>query len=610
MIRIEGVSHRLSTPNGMLTALKDVNLTIERGEAVALMGANGSGKSTLCRCVNGLLVPEAGSVTVDGANTREAASAGRVKRLAGMVFQDPSRQLVTWSVEEEIAFGLENLRLPPSEITSVVRRSLKEWDLEGLKGRHPLRLSSGQMARVAIAAVLAMRPAYLVVDEPTSLLDSEGRAALLRAISEIRERGDVGLLWVTQFPQEVGPFDRLVVMREGHVVADGRPEVVLGDAGRSLSCGLASPAATTLASALRRRGIGVSEGIFLVEKLLEELESLGVNRSPQLEAGNDPGEEKEGRPGLRPPALKMSGVWCGYPGGDAVLKNVSAEVPVGEGLGIVGRSGSGKSTFLFAASGALGPARGSVVRGRGEVEPGGVTRRTGTTGGTHSREAARGRGPATEGVGPGIGLAVQLPEEGFCAPTVTEEIAVGLRGRGLDGRGLREKVERSLEMVGLDCGDIGMRSPLSLSEGEKKKVALASAIAAEGALLLLDEPTQGLDGLSAGLVLRAVRAHLDHGGTAVVVSHDWDFLLCVADRMIALRDGGVTESAPRRGVLLSEEPSELLPGGQLAAIARWAGCWPERRFLDTLEDAAERLSEQVAAALNPRLPSATLLKSR
>jgi energy-coupling factor transporter ATP-binding protein EcfA2 len=211
---------------------------------------------------------------------------------------------------------------------------------------------------------------------------------------------------------------------------------------------------------------------------------------------------------------------------------------------------------------------------------------------------------------PGIGLAVQLPEEGFCAPTVTEEIAVGMRGRGLDARALREKVERSLEMVGLDCKDIGMRSPLSLSEGEKKKVAIASAIASEGALLLLDEPTQGLDGLSAGLVLKAVRSELDRGATAVVVSHDWDFLLCVADRMIALRDGGVAESASRRGVLLGEGPSELLPGGQLAAMARWAGCWPERSYLDTLEDAAERLSERIAAALGLRLSSVAWLRSR
>jgi energy-coupling factor transport system ATP-binding protein len=556
MIRIEGVSHRLPTPSGVLTALEDINLTIDKGEAVALMGANGSGKSTLCRCLNGLIVPERGAVSVDGLDSRDSASAGKIRRLAGMVFQNPVQQLVTWSVEEEVAFGLENIKMPSLEIDSVVGRTLGDWGLGGLRSRHPLRLSGGQMTRVALAAVMAMDPSYLVVDEPTSLLDAEGRANLLRVISQIRARGDVGILWVTQFPEEVAMFDRLVVMSHGRVVADDRPGDILGDPVKLASWGLEAPPAVLLASALRRRGISISEGTFLMEPLLRELESFGVSPPMSGEVSQAPRERQRS-------ALSMSGVWCGYPGGPEVLRDISAEVGEGEGLGLVGRSGSGKSTFIFAAAGALRSSVGAIVR---------------ASGGTNGARAA-------------VGLAVQLPEEGFCAPTVVDEVALALRGQGLSSRQLRLRVEESLQMVGLDSATIGARSPLSISEGEKKKVALASALAPRPGLLLLDEPIQGLDGPSATKVLGAVREHLEADGAAIVASHNGDFLLCATDRLLALEGGAAVESCDWERLLRGGGRSAHVPSGQLVAVAGWLGQKPLPAFLRSPEAAVEYLTE-------------------
>jgi energy-coupling factor transport system ATP-binding protein len=563
MIRIEGVSHHLSTPAGILTALDNINLTIDRGEAVALMGANGSGKSTLCRCLNGLIVPEKGSVRVDGLETRDGASAGKIRRSVGMVFQNPSQQLVTWSVEEEVAFGLENLTVPSAKIDSVVERILGDWGLRGVRGRHPIRLSGGQMARVALAAVMAMDPSYLVVDEPTSLLDTQGRATLLRLISQIRARGDVGLLWVTQFPEEVALFDRLIVMSHGRVVADDCPDDILDDHDKLSTWGLEAPAAVLLASALRRRGIVISEGTFTMEPLLRELESLGLSSPLSCESGQT-------KPERRGHTLSMSGVWCGYPGGPDVLKDVSVEVGEGEGLGLVGRSGSGKSTFLFAAAGALRPRVGTIVR----TPEGG------------------------NAVGAGLGLAVQLPEEGFCAPTVIDEVALALQGRGLPSDQIRLKLKKSLEMVGLDYTTIGMRSPLSLSEGEKKKVALASALAPAPGLLLLDEPIQGLDGPSAAKVLMAVREHMEAGGTAIIASHNADFLLCATEGLLALDGGAVVESGDWAQWLQDSGRSALLPWGQMVAASLWIGQRPPPASLRSVETGVEHLSEHLSVALS------------
>ncbi len=577
MIVLDGVSHSIAGPTGSHRALDEVCLRLERGEAVALMGANGSGKSTLCRCLNGLLLPRKGSVTVDGLSTAHPGSLHEIRRLVGVVFQDPQGQLLTWSVEEEIAFGLENLGLPSEAIESAVETGLKRWNLEGFRASHPLSLSGGQMAALALASVMAMNPGYLVVDEPTSFLDRAGRRRLRAELMRIRRSGDVGVLWVTQFPEEAAAFDRLVIMQNGRVVGDGKSDELLCRVDDLRSWGLEPTPATLLSRHLRKSGVTLDREHVVMERLLDELDacSHGLTGSPR--AGASPsspastdGEREDSSPGLDYGILQPGGAgshasspYCGlervgfsYPSGPELLRDVTFELSPGSGLGLVGPSGSGKSTLLFLLSGVFEPTSGTVHRPRG-LPAGGQ-----------------------------VGLASQLPEEGFCSSTVLGEVGLGLDSLKISSAEIERRVERSLYAVGLDISKVGERSPLSLSEGEKRKVSVASAIAREGAILVLDEPTLALDGPSASRIGDAIRGHLERGGAAVIASHCGDILFRTTGALILL-EGGRTEGPLAWSEALGS-PGGLgrLPEGQLPQLAfRW-GKVPPRGFLSSLDGTA------------------------
>lgn len=213
---------RFRHPGAADETLRGLSFSIPPGGLVALMGANGSGKSTLARCLNGLLVPHAGTVRVDGSAASDAASAAAAGGLVGLVFQDPASQVTSPTVEREIAFGLQSAGLATDEIHARVERTLREHGLEGLRGRSPSELSGGELQRVAVAAVMALAPRYLVLDEATSLLSAESRRAILRRMHEERARG-LGILLITQFPAEALEAERLLVLDRGAVALQGPP---------------------------------------------------------------------------------------------------------------------------------------------------------------------------------------------------------------------------------------------------------------------------------------------------------------------------------------------------------------------------------------------------
>ena len=252
-------------------ALKGVDLTIEAGESVAVVGPSGSGKTSLLRLMNALIIPTGGSVTVKGLVTSDPSCVWDVRRLVGLIFQNPDNQLVSTTVERELAFGMENLGVAPAEIRERVEQALVRFRLESFRDRAPHHLSGGEKQRVAIAAVLAMRPECLLLDEPTSLLDAAGRREVWRMLEELRADSSKTVVHVTQFPDEIGLSSRVLVVFDGQVVFDSTP-AKLFELGEELSrwC-LRRPATMDIARELRAAGFSIPEGVWTLDGLVDAL---------------------------------------------------------------------------------------------------------------------------------------------------------------------------------------------------------------------------------------------------------------------------------------------------------------------------------------------------
>ncbi len=256
MIEFSDVTYEYPAAERGITALAGVSLTLAPGEHVAVLGANGSGKSTLVRLANGLLRPASGSVIVDGDDTRDAAGVWDIRSRVGVVFQNADNQIVATTVEEDVAFGPENLGVPVPEMRRRVDGALAAVGLTGLESREPHQLSGGQKQRLAIAGVLALEPDYLVLDEPTSMLDLQGRADVLAAVEMQREAGR-GILHVTHHLADAASADRVIVLDAGRIVFDAPPAGLLSDKSALAALGVALPPIGRLAAELRARGVSV-----------------------------------------------------------------------------------------------------------------------------------------------------------------------------------------------------------------------------------------------------------------------------------------------------------------------------------------------------------------
>ncbi len=256
MIEINNVTVDYTRPDQPPTRVLDsVTFAIHEGEAVGLMGANGAGKTTLARCLNGLLLPTAGEVLVDGLSTSDPDNLPEIRRRVGMVFQNPENQIVSTTVEREIAFGLENLGVPHDEMHRRVDEMLAQFHLERYRRHPPHLLSGGEMQRLALAAVMVMSPQYLIFDEPTSLLDLPTRKMVLRLLSELHSKGVAALL-VTQFPEETLACDRLLILHRGRIVFDDQPANVFKNVDELRAIGVEVPAEYAIYQELRQNSDG------------------------------------------------------------------------------------------------------------------------------------------------------------------------------------------------------------------------------------------------------------------------------------------------------------------------------------------------------------------
>ena len=482
-VRLDHVTLRY----GDSLALDDVTLEVCRGERVCVLGANGSGKSTLASVICGLLAPDEGDVELAGhavctGGVPDLAAYRDARRQLGLVFQNPDDQIVTSVVADDVAFGPENLGVPRDEIAARVARELRRVAMEKYAHADPSRLSGGQRQRVCIAGALAMEPAVLVLDEPSSLLDVRGRAAIMRVMGRLAAAGAT-LVHVTHFMDEALAADRVVVMQHGRVALEGTPDEVFAAKNAQVieALGLEMPFEARLAAALRQAE-AASDAI----------------AAPGAPSGEKPAASAACAPAAELPAILARDLGFSYGPDAQALDGVSLEVPVRATTAIVGQTGSGKSTLLRLLCGLEAADAGSLTicginaatkRGRRQV-----------------RRA--------------VGYVMQHPERQLFAQTVAEDVAFGPRNQGLSAAEVERRVAHALDLVGLT--DRRDASPFELSGGQQRLAAIAGVLAMEPELLVLDEPTAGLDPRGRAR-LRALMADLAaHGVTLLQVTHSME----------------------------------------------------------------------------------------
>lgn len=468
-------------------ALDDVTLEVCRGERVCVLGANGSGKSTLASVICGLLAPDEGDVELAGhavctGGVPDLAAYRDARRQLGLVFQNPDDQIVTSVVADDVAFGPENLGVPRAQIAARVARELRRVAMEKYAHADPSRLSGGQRQRVCIAGALAMEPAVLVLDEPSSLLDVRGRAAIMRVMGRLAAAGAT-LVHVTHFMDEALAADRVIVMQHGRVALAATPDEVFATKNAQVieALGLEMPFEARLAAALRA---DAADG--------------GAIAAPGAPSDEKPAAPAAPVPAAEPPAILARDLGFSYGPGAQALDGVSLEVPVRATTAIVGQTGSGKSTLLRLLCGLEAADAGSLTicginaatkRGRRQV-----------------RRA--------------VGYVMQHPERQLFAQTVAEDVAFGPRNQGLSAAEVERRVAHALDLVGLT--DRRDASPFELSGGQQRLAAIAGVLAMEPELLVLDEPTAGLDPRGRAR-LRALMTDLAaHGVTLLQVTHSME----------------------------------------------------------------------------------------
>lgn len=572
-----------------ITALEDVSLDVAEGERICVLGPNGSGKSTLASVLCGLLAPDEGAVelvgeAVCGPDGIDFEAYRRARHQLGLVFQNPDDQIVTSVVEEDVAFGPENLSVPPTQIGTRVARELERVALEGFAKADPSHLSGGQKQRVAIAGALAMEPRVLVLDEPGALLDVRGRRGIMRVMQGLHEAG-ITIVHVTHFMEEALAADRVVVLSEGRLVLQGTPQEVFSHEDELTSLGLEEPFVARLAQELRARDVDVPwtcDDQVLLAAILDTAKAGAVGHASDRPTHTS-GEPACQTPGSPPStnAVTATKLCYSYGNTDArelqhpALDSVSFCIPRGSFTSIVGHTGSGKSTLLRLLCALEVPDSGALV-----VDGIDTTSRK-------QRRLLHGR----------VGYVMQHPERQLFAETVWDDVAYGPRNMGLSPSEVEQRCRKALEMVGLSGREES--SPFHLSGGQQRLCAIAGILAMEPRILVLDEPTAGLDPKGRRQLRAIIRNIHGQGVTIIRVTHSMDDA-AQAEQVIVLSDGKVLMQGTAPEVFSPTNEASLRSCGLgLPSTLLWAA-----RLESTGLDVGQpltlyTLAEHIAAAVSP-----------
>lgn len=505
---------------GTHRAIDEVNLDIEPGQFIAILGHNGSGKSTLAKHMNAILVPSGGTMWVDGKDTKEEDNLWDVRQSAGMVFQNPDNQIIGTVVEEDVGFGPENLGVPTEEIWQRVEKSLSAVGMIEYRHHSPNKLSGGQKQRVAIAGVVAMCPKCIVLDEPTAMLDPNGRKEVLRTVEELRKREHVTVILITHYMEEVIGADRVIVMDQGHVVMNGTTREIFSQVDLLKKYRLDVPQVTMLAHELKMRGLDLADGILTTEELIDALGKVGRWQKDDKKTYIGKAEAVVKKERSETPILKLEHIEYVYSSGTAyekrALKDVNLSIYEGEFIGVIGHTGSGKSTMIQHLNGLMKATSGALYyNGENIYEE------------KYNLRNLRNN----------VGLVFQYPEHQLFEIDVLTDVCFGPKNQGLSEEECKERAAEALKLVGLSEKYYDS-SPFDLSGGQKRRVAIAGVLAMHPKVLVLDEPTAGLDPRGRDEILDQI-AYLqkERNLTVILVSHSMEDIAKYVDRIVVMNKG-------------------------------------------------------------------------
>ena len=509
--------------------LKGVDLTIKKGEFIALLGRNGSGKTTFSKQLNAILRPSEGTVTVDEMGTKDADKLYEIRQRVGMVFQNPDNQMVAASVEEEVAFGPENLGMESDTIVARVKQALEQVRMWKRRKTAPNHLSGGQKQRIAIAGILAMHPDYIVLDEPTAMLDPKGRKEVMEALQRLNQEQEMTVILITHDMEEAALASRVILLADGQVRFDGTPEDFFGEDALLAEMGMEAPLSyrvrKLIDSDVFEKKIGdarVEEATIDKREKVAEYDKTGreweasfelVDKKKNKKAEAETDEKDKD-------LLSLQHVSYIYSPGTAyekvALDDVNLSLGKGEIVGLAGHTGSGKSTMIQLLNGLLKPTSGTVTFEGKDIHAKGYS-------GNYLRSK--------------VGMVFQYPEHQMICDTVWEDVAFGPSKQGLTGEACETRVEEALRFVDLP-EKYYQASPLQLSGGQKRRVAIAGVLAMHPEYIILDEPAAGLDAAGKREIFDRIRRMSREQGIGVLlVSHSMEDLAEYANRIIVLDDG-------------------------------------------------------------------------
>lgn len=506
----------------VVQAVKGVSMSIEQGQFVLILGRNGSGKSTLARLLNGLLTPRKGTVIIDGIDTRNDELIWEVRKNLGLVLQNPDNQIVATTVEEDVAFGPENLGIPPLQIRNKVDESLKMVGMEAYSDYSPHMLSGGQKQRIAIAGILAMEPKCIVLDEATSMLDPHGRKEVMDVLKKLNREKGITIVLITHHMDEAVEADQVMVMEAGRLTLKGTPEQIFENVEEIRRAGLDVPQITSLAYNLKKSGIKIDKLPLNVQDMKNIIKGL-LSRKTSIEPFHlfsTYQEEKNITQGESEPIIKVRDLSHVYLPGSTfeqrALNDINLTVNKGEILGIIGHTGSGKSTLIQHFNGILK-----------------------ATSGTIEVDGLKAEGKQLKELRQKVGLIFQYPEHQLFEETVYKDIIFGLTRQGMSEEEMKARVFHAIEILGISP-ELLEKSPFELSGGQKRRVAIAGVLVMEPKVLVLDEPTAGLDPQGSSEVFKILsNLNKQDKTTIIIISHNMEEIAAFCDRVAVMHKGSL-----------------------------------------------------------------------
>lgn len=554
-------------------ALENVTLNIQKGDFVGIIGESGAGKTTLCSCLNALIPHHYtgdfyGSVKVEGQDTFDVKP-DKLALKVGSVFQDIESQIVSYFVEDEILFGLENFGVPANQIEERITEALEALGISELRHREISTLSGGQKQKVVFASIIALKPDYLILDEPTGELDPASSLQIFKLLKKLNEERGITVIVAEQKIMLLCEFvKKLIVLEKGTVVHYGEIRSTLTHQREMEEAGINCPRVLTLTGKMMEEGLTPSgmkteERICLNTQEAADFIKRMMGNDCHIKADDDslkPSQEPVTEPSEQP-VLEFKNVGFSY-NETANVHDLNVKIQKGDFTAITGSNGAGKSTFSKLCNGLLQPSAGDVfVLGQN-------TKRN-----------------KVSSLAKHIGFLFQNPDRQICCSTVEEEIAFSLKNNGLSKEEIQRKVEATIKEFGFDA----KTEPFNMSRGQRQRLCLACLIALNPEILILDEPTTGLDYRECMEMMNRIRELNENGTTVIMVCHDMEVVLDFAKSVIVMNRGEILAQGATREILSNKEllAKARLLQPQIAATCSLLG--NEFKGLFTVEELISKL---------------------